>query len=162
MTSILKVSEIQDPTNSNTALTIDSSGHVTTPAKPAFSVSGLGSNFTIISGAETKLPFQGTPTVNIGNHYSNGTFTAPVAGVYWIQAYALILLSGGNNATLIIKRSGLKIIEGRAKNTQENQVSVEGVVSCSVGDTIEIFASCDASNSLLYQGYNIFNGYLIG
>jgi len=31
MTSILKVSEIQDPTNSNTALTIDSSGIVTMP-----------------------------------------------------------------------------------------------------------------------------------
>ena len=29
MTSILKVSEIQDPTNSNTALTIDSAGNVT-------------------------------------------------------------------------------------------------------------------------------------
>ena len=162
MTSILKVSEIQDPTNSNTALTIDSSGRVTTPAKPAFSVTGLGSNFTIISGAETKLPFQGTPTVNVGSHYSSGTFTAPVAGVYWIQSYALILNSGGNNATLIIKRSGLKIIEGRAKNTLETQVSVEGVVSCSAGDTIEIFAGCDGSNSLLYSGYNIFNGYLIG
>ena len=31
MTSILKVSEIQDPTNSNTALTIDSSGNVALP-----------------------------------------------------------------------------------------------------------------------------------
>jgi hypothetical protein len=31
MTSILKVSEIQDPTNSNTALTIDSSGEVLFP-----------------------------------------------------------------------------------------------------------------------------------
>jgi hypothetical protein len=29
MTSILKVSTIQDPTNSNTALTIDSAGNVT-------------------------------------------------------------------------------------------------------------------------------------
>ena len=34
MTSILKVTEIQDPTNSNTALTIDSSGRVSTPVKP--------------------------------------------------------------------------------------------------------------------------------
>ena len=32
MTSILKVTEIQDPTNSNSALTIDSSGTITTPS----------------------------------------------------------------------------------------------------------------------------------
>ena len=39
MTSILKVTEIQDPTNSNTALTIDSAGRVSTPVKPfAFDV----------------------------------------------------------------------------------------------------------------------------
>ena len=34
MTSILKVTEIQDPTNSNSALTIDSDGRVSTPVKP--------------------------------------------------------------------------------------------------------------------------------
>jgi hypothetical protein len=36
MSSILKVSEIQDPTNGNTAVSIDSSGRVLTPARPAF------------------------------------------------------------------------------------------------------------------------------
>ena len=41
MTSILKVSQIQDPTNSNTALTIDSSGRIVTPARPAFSVTQI-------------------------------------------------------------------------------------------------------------------------
>ena len=34
MTSILKVSEIQDPANNNSALTIDSTGRVKTPARP--------------------------------------------------------------------------------------------------------------------------------
>jgi hypothetical protein len=40
MTSILKVSEIQDPTNSNTAMTIDAAGKVTAPnlVMPAGSV----------------------------------------------------------------------------------------------------------------------------
>ena len=33
MSSILKVSEIQDPTNGNTALTVDSSGRVLTRGK---------------------------------------------------------------------------------------------------------------------------------
>ena len=40
MTSILKVSEIQDPTNSNTAISIDAAGNVTAPnlVMPAGSV----------------------------------------------------------------------------------------------------------------------------
>ena len=40
MTSILKVTEIQDPTNSNTAITIDSSGHVEIAKR------SLSANFT--------------------------------------------------------------------------------------------------------------------
>ena len=35
MSSILKVSEIQDPTNGNTALSIDSSGRLSSAANPA-------------------------------------------------------------------------------------------------------------------------------
>ena len=38
MASILKVNTIQDATNSTTAMTIDSSGRILTPARPAFSV----------------------------------------------------------------------------------------------------------------------------
>ena len=39
MTSILKVSTLQDPTNSNTALSIDTSGRVTHPQIPFVNVS---------------------------------------------------------------------------------------------------------------------------
>jgi len=34
MASILKVNTIQDATNSNTAISVDSSGRVTTPTRP--------------------------------------------------------------------------------------------------------------------------------
>ena len=45
MTSILKVSEIQDPTNSNTAISIDAAGKVTAPnlVMPSGSVVRMGS-----------------------------------------------------------------------------------------------------------------------
>ena len=36
MSSILKVSTLKDPTNSNTAMSIDASGRILTPARPAF------------------------------------------------------------------------------------------------------------------------------
>ena len=55
MTSILKVSEIQDPTNSNTALTIDSSG-LLLPKIPVFEVIKT-TNQTLSSGTFTKITF---------------------------------------------------------------------------------------------------------
>ena len=45
MTSILKVTEIQDPTNSNTALTIDSSGNVTFSGNATFNSSDYDSGW---------------------------------------------------------------------------------------------------------------------
>ena len=61
MTSILKVSEIQDPTNSNTAISIDAAGKVTAPnlVMPAGSVIQVQSyvgmtSFTTSSGSYVK------------------------------------------------------------------------------------------------------------
>ena len=45
MTSILKVTSIQDPTNSNTALTIDSSGNVTFSGNATFNSSDYDSGW---------------------------------------------------------------------------------------------------------------------
>lgn len=45
MTSILKVSEIQDPTNSNTALTIDANGNVNIPGHVLQVVEGSSTSY---------------------------------------------------------------------------------------------------------------------
>jgi len=72
MTSILKVSEIQDPTNSNTAISIDAAGKVTAPnlAMPAGSVlqvvhntqTGSSASSTTLSYADTGLSVSITPS----------------------------------------------------------------------------------------------------
>ena len=87
MTSILKVSEIQDPTNSNSALTIDSSGRVLFPQIPCACV-----GINLSNSQDTSNPYTTTGadilfnivTINQGSVYdsSNGRFTAPVAGIY--------------------------------------------------------------------------------
>tara|TARA_B100001287_G_scaffold270237_1_gene268742 strand:+ start:429 stop:950 length:522 start_codon:yes stop_codon:yes gene_type:complete len=87
MTSILKVTEIQDPTNSNSALTIDSSGRVSLPQIPCACVTLTTSNTqdgtTPYSTTGADILFD-TVTVNQGSVYnsSNGRFTAPIAGIY--------------------------------------------------------------------------------
>ena len=82
MTSILKVSEIQDPTNGTTAATIDSSGRILQPAKPAFKATCAAQ--TIATSTHVIMNAVGT-VFNVGGHYSttSKTFTAPVAGIYY-------------------------------------------------------------------------------
>ena len=53
MASILKVNTIQDATNSNTAISVDTAGRVTTPARPAFRVCPAGDK--AIADATTTL-----------------------------------------------------------------------------------------------------------
>tara|TARA_R100001086_G_scaffold235858_1_gene158987 strand:+ start:277 stop:792 length:516 start_codon:yes stop_codon:yes gene_type:complete len=93
MASILKVNTIQDATNSNSAMTIDTSGRIAYPAQPRF-LCHLASNSTItntghdddwsVSVASWNVRF------NVGNMFSNGTITFPTDGVYHIhfQVYA--------------------------------------------------------------------------
>ena len=50
MASILKVNTIQDATNSNTAMSIDSTGRILTPARPSFRAKRSGSATTVSSG----------------------------------------------------------------------------------------------------------------
>ena len=76
---------IRDMTADVVRFSIDSSGRVTTPSQPMFSISGA--NFNNNSGTAT-IVFHGSSgtaqDVNVGNHfsYANGRFTAPIAGKY--------------------------------------------------------------------------------
>ena len=80
MTSILKVTEIQDPTNSNTALSIDSSGQVALPNIPYARVNL--STATSISSPAT-VPFDTVLGSNgIVWNTTNYTFTVPINGLY--------------------------------------------------------------------------------
>lgn len=94
MTSILKVSEIQDPTNSNTALTIDANGVVTKgtggqlPAFLAYPSSNWSTSVGQYNvGNESNL-WYASVHYNYGSHYntSTGRFVAPVTGLYHFWA----------------------------------------------------------------------------
>ena len=93
MASILKVNTIQDATNSNTAMTIDSSGRILTPARPTlFADPDDGSTS---EGYDTIGNFSTVPYRNVisGSGISLNTstyvFTIPITGFYQINATIL-------------------------------------------------------------------------
>ncbi len=104
MSSILKVSEIQDPTNGNTALTIDSSGTVK-------------SNSIFVSAGVTSLQGVTTNTDTLVSYddqiHSNGltwdttnkrcVFDATTAGRYMITIGIALFSSGNNMEAAFIK-----------------------------------------------------------
>ena len=71
MSSILKVSEIQDPTNGNTALAIDSTGDITTLKAPGSVIQahtlGHGSNVTTTGSSYVDTGLTGSITPKFNN-----------------------------------------------------------------------------------------------
>ena len=97
MASILKVNTIQDATNSNTAMTIDTSGRIFTGSnRPHVFCRGFGSVTTdtaTINGQTMDTSWgihfnADEVTENQGNHYDNSTgfFRVPVTGLYQLHA----------------------------------------------------------------------------
>ena len=90
MSSILKVSEIQDPTNGNSALTVNSSGYMTTPNRPAFWV-GMATTPAAANSAVIKFDTVKKDDFNLYST-STGRFTAPISG--WYQFTFTLLYQG--------------------------------------------------------------------
>jgi len=106
--SILKVGTIQDQSNSNTAISIDSSGRVTKPQLPffhaeAFTASGITSQTGVLS-------FNSVVT-NQGSHWntSNNRFQVPVDGVYQFNFNGF----------------GSRVVGGGVMHTNDNQVVLQ-------------------------------------
>ena len=91
----LEVTTIKDKTNTNTAISIDTSGRVNIPKVPAFAVRGFGSlqnaatvnGFTVQTGTDIIYNYDSID-INRDSAFNNSTgiYTVPVAGLYQVQA----------------------------------------------------------------------------
>ena len=170
MSSILKVSEIQDPTNGNTALSIDSSGRVSMPNVPAFGARQL-SNSQSSNGNDTanEILVFSSVLYNVGSGYnsSTGVFTCPLAGSYFFTFSGLYDSSYNNQGTAYIRLNGSgssysgEKYRGYHHNSGSNyeQISMSGVIVAAVNDTLDIFTGI--------AGWHIgaetsFSGFFIG
>jgi hypothetical protein len=174
MASILKVNTIQDATNSNTSMTIDTSGRILTPARPAFRARIAGS--TTGTGVNGVIVFE-TEDFDIGSNYdhTNGTFTAPIAGLYQFVFKCLIAtnssgsaMAGGDVFYADLQVNGSTVGGGRCyhyigSGAHQNQVHLNELQQLSANDTVRINCLSEHVYSAAAGEYDpVFIGLLVG
>ena len=93
MASILKVNTIQDATNSNTAISVDSSGRVNISNVPRISAyHSTNGNLNTTTGEsffQTSVTIRHQTGITYSND-TNGRFTVPIAGTYYVHFKTII------------------------------------------------------------------------
>jgi len=110
--STLKVGTIQDPTNSNTAISIDSGGRMTQPTNPAFIAIATGSGWTnISSGADYAFPYNET-RVNRGSNFNTSTYqwTAPINCLMMLGFQAYMDAASANYTRIKLYENGSTLV----------------------------------------------------
>ena len=170
MASTLKVDEIQNVSSGNTAMTIDASGRVLTPARPAFLAYDSSSgwrDYTAHGGAADMV--WGGERFDIGGNFntSTGKFTCPVAGIYYFNCWAYVATSVHKNY-LYLTKNGSSVQSLLMDNDGDNETAVvSGLVQCSANDLIHMKYQCDTdATGNVYSGgseqWTGFEGFLIG
>lgn len=169
MTSILKVSEIQDPTNSNTALTIDSSGVITYPQKIVWYANNVDAASNAYGvGGYSKHAYTEV-IVNHGSAYdaSLSRFTAPVAGTYFVT-YSMHFRTGTayKQAQLYKNGSGMsdyarQLFHRGGSSSSEQTLTANLYIDLAVNDYIEVYYYVDGGD-IYYFDLCHFGGHFIG
>ena len=175
MASILKVNTIQDATNSNTAISVDSSGRVSLPLVPAFRVGLTDSQSITSSSANIDIEWnEGTSSDNDncfsqgGFSWSSGIVTVPISGVY---QFDMSLRIDGIGSGYIIA----KIVKNNSHASNDEYYSIEGspasnyqaltaggVFKCSASDTIRITTYTESDSNYSVDNASIFSGHFVG
>lgn len=141
--------------NNANRMTIDSNGYVTTPYQPAWSAGINSSQSGLLTGYNVHL--------NNGNHFSNGVFTCPVAGNYFISFFGMTSSAGTIDVELRINGStSQSLVPYSSSAGFHTNAGGTTVLYLNANDTIQMHNN----NTQLYGQstgrHSGFSGYLIG
>ena len=138
------------------------------PERPAFRVYGLGgatSATTILSGSMTIVDY------NQGNAWnnSNGTFTAPIAGLYQVNLVvrcagnsnpsAQVIVYKNNTTTSPSPNGTAQVMLEWAANTTANHIGGSTITKLAAGDTLKAIVTV---GTVSFDGNDNFSVAYIG
>lgn len=173
MASEIGVQTIQH-TNGTDAMTIDSSGRVQTPARPSWIAYQSGGWQDLAANSQTLITWDSVVSGYNSSGYSTSTgkYTAPVAGLYWIETQ-FYMNSDDNFAECTL----FKNTTDTANRLSRWGVTLKGDSHCGTSTIVQLSANetvfatiykntANSSNEDWYAGgepsYSRFQGYLIG
>ena len=170
------VAGITTASTSGTAMSIDSSNRILTPARPAFHAYAASGSWTVFSnGSWTKIVLPAA-VLNTGTYYdtTNSKFVAPIAGVYhfYYKVYGRVQ-SGAAASTYWQSRfqknnNGITgygaLIMGYNYNTSGDETATYSMtISLAANDEITVHAVAGgSSNGEYFPTACEFGGHLIG
>jgi hypothetical protein len=167
--------EIEQGAGSNTAaLHINSSGHVTSPSQPSFTVKKTTAQ-TGLDGSNGAIINWDVALHNIGGHYNLSTnrFTAPVAGRYQFSAGGNIFHYSGTGTYYwrVVKNGGSGQYYAYTQRTDASNVWIQLVlqnviIDLDANDYIDLFLHASNSASKLDHSatnhWSFYSGHLLG
>lgn len=155
-----------------TRMTIDSSGRVITPNQPAF-LATRSSSYTLSNNTTTTKVLLDTVIYDNagGFNTSTNTYTAPVAGRYFITWSLSVTGFAANQVYIsaILYRNGAFYADALQNNKTSDGSTYTGisgslVVNLAAGDTLSLWQNFTTGSILLnHDGYRTrLTGYLIG
>ena len=169
--STLYVDNIYSKTGTSQALTIDSSGRVTTPSVPAWRVS-LNATQSVSSSGTTQVQLDQTSTENC---FLNGGVTlnsykvvVPVTGIYAVHSYVRIDGVGTGYVQISISvndvTSGISDSYSIEGSPPSNYVTLNAsdVFSVNATNTFTLSVYTNNDNSYSINKNSVFSGHLVG
>ena len=178
--SKIYVDEIRHSGGAVAAMQFDSTGRITTPARPAFLVA-RNTTLTLTEGDPHQvLPFDDVQ-FDIGSNFStaNNNYVCPVDGVYFFSLnvrldalttgtgkYIRAMIYKGSDASTVTtpwnsKDSFLGFITGNNDSQYEAGIC-SGALQCTAGDIVTAMAGHVDDTSISFNNQSQFSGFLVG
>jgi len=134
---------------------ISTQGYLTTPNQPAWSAGMNSSQSGLLTGYNVHL--------NNGNHFSNGVFTCPVAGNYFISFFGMTSSAGTIDVELRINGSTSQSLVPYSSSAgfHTNAVGTT-VLYLNANDTIQMHNNSTQLYGQSTGRHSGFSGFLIG
>ena len=152
-----------DDVNARHNIQVNSSGHVTKPAQPAFCVYRSQSGWSLSAGDTFVF---NAAEFNVGSHYntSNGRFTAPVTGTYVFHFYS-IYTGNASNDYIQMYKNGARLNVGDVHFTNSvgsawDAVHYSRVIQLDVNDYV--YMRTGSGHTFHGNNWGGWSGYMLG